>query len=197
MASHYTHLAIAKRYLEKHKGEIKDEQAFYNGSLITDLWLEPNSHYHDPEHLNIANLVERHKGKSSPKQCLEINGIDDDFNRAKFLHIHADWVFYNEFFSHEYLLSTDIQGFAIDNLYTSAHYDDYLREKYGISYGLTTLQNEVDAILAKYEKSNIERFGAKTPQGNIIYSADELNDFIEQISSSDIDKLAQFYTEKT
>ena len=83
MPSFTIHLAVAKKYLEKHKEE--DEIEFYNGVIEPDLKNKETSHFG--------------KYSSCPdlnKYCKEV-GLNSSYNRGYFLHLLTDDLFYNRF----------------------------------------------------------------------------------------------------
>lgn len=83
MPSFTIHLAVAKKYLEKHPEE--NQEQFYNGVIDPDLKDKTTSHFG--------------KYSSTPdlnKYCREV-GLNTSYNRGYFLHLLTDDLFYNKF----------------------------------------------------------------------------------------------------
>ena len=87
MPGYVIHLAIAKEYIKKHK--IEDRIEFLKGSIAPD---------------GNQNKVESHysiHGTSSGSNLylyLQKNKLDNDYNKGYFLHLLADFLFYNKYF---------------------------------------------------------------------------------------------------
>lgn len=108
MPSFTIHLAVAKKYLEKHKNE--NEEEFYRGVIDPDLKDKSTSHFG--------------KYSSEPdlnRYCREV-GLNSSYKRGYFLHLLTDDLFYNKY----------LEGFSEEI------YDDYNRinqaiiDQYGI-----------------------------------------------------------------
>lgn len=83
MPSFTIHLAVAKKYLEKHKNE--NEEEFYNGVIDPDLKDKKTSHFG--------------KYSSTPdlnRYCREVE-LNSSYNRGYFLHLLTDDLFYNKY----------------------------------------------------------------------------------------------------
>ena len=83
MPSFTIHLAIAKKYLEKHPEE--NEEAFYNGVIDPDLKDKSTSHF--GKYSNTSDLN---------RYCREV-GLNSSYNRGYFLHLLTDDLFYNKY----------------------------------------------------------------------------------------------------
>lgn len=85
MPSFVIHTAIGKQYLKKHKNNENYEE-FITGNLQPDL---------------TKNKQETHYGKSPAytnlKEFLLHNNLDTSLNKGKFLHLIADYLFYNHY----------------------------------------------------------------------------------------------------
>jgi hypothetical protein len=136
------------------------------------------------ESANSDDLVEQLKTKASLEKFLKVNNLETDINRGKFLHLYADWEFYNNFLSKKYLKSVTLERYLDDLKYTSNTYDDYLITKHKLSFSSTSRENECIQIFKMWNNENAPK------SGTLIFTRQELDDFIEQISSVDIDKLA-------
>lgn len=87
MPGYVMHLAIANEYIRKHKNEIQDKEEFYKGSIAPDQTTKENkkiTHYG-----NGSAEVELRK-------YLKNNDINSDYNKGYFLHLVADYIFYNK-----------------------------------------------------------------------------------------------------
>lgn len=82
MPGYIMHLAIAQEYLKKHNKEFS--QDFILGSIAPDLTtVKSETHYgRSPAYTNL-------------KEYLKNNKINTDFNQGYFLHLVADYLFYN------------------------------------------------------------------------------------------------------
>ena len=79
------HIAIAKEYLRKHR-DIENEGEFIKGTIYPDL---------------VEDKTKTHYGKSPTytdlKQYLLQNDFNSSFNKGSFLHLVADYLFYNQY----------------------------------------------------------------------------------------------------
>lgn len=77
------HIAIGKEYLKKHN-DIENVEEFMKGNIAPDL---------------TDDKTKTHYGKSPTftnlKEFLEHNKLDNSFNKGQFLHLVADYLFYN------------------------------------------------------------------------------------------------------
>lgn len=95
MPGYVIHVAIAQEYMRKHNNKKENYQEFVKGVIMPDL-IRPKSESHYGESPAYTNL----------KKFLNNNSIDNSLNRGKFLHLIADYLFYNfylENFSKEYI----------------------------------------------------------------------------------------------
>jgi len=190
MASINTHLAIAKRYLELNLGKIVDEVAFYDGSVRPDL--HPNkmeSHYGERGERN--DMVKRHKEKVGLKKFLQNNSIDNDELEGEFLHLYADDIYYNKMFSKEYLGSVDLSQFFEDHVYTFMKHESHLKQKYGIGHEMSSLKPELDAAMETWLAGDYQRWGEGGPQGKLLFTQEQLDEYIEYVASVNLEKLQQ------
>ena len=95
MPGYVIHVAIAQEYMRKHKNKKENYHEFVEGVIMPDL-IRPKSESHygiTPAYTNL-------------KKFLDNNSLDNSLNRGKFLHLIADYLFYNfylEKFSKEYI----------------------------------------------------------------------------------------------
>lgn len=166
------HLAVAKKYIEKHKNEIKNENEFLKGTLKPDLNDDLNnicedkikSHYIPIESKNDVNFV------TDLKKFFYDNkeNINTDFYRGYFLHLISDDYFYNKYFYKELCqLAKNNDKFYYD-------YDclnKMIEEKYNIEL-TENLKNLVGYI-------------NKTPK---YLSKDKVIEFIEEMSNINLNE---------
>ena len=84
MPGYIIHIAIAKEYAKKHKDGNENIKEFIVGTIQPDL-VKPKSESHYGKSPAYTNL----------KKYLENNKIDNSFKRGEFLHLIADYLFYN------------------------------------------------------------------------------------------------------
>ena len=108
------HLAVAKKYLEKHPEENKDE--FILGSIAPDINLYninqyingvadgKNSH-HFGLNYETGNILEYMKKKVDFALFFKSNDINTSFLRAYFLHLLCDYRFFSEYINDEWFNS--------------------------------------------------------------------------------------------
>lgn len=97
------HIAVAKRYIERNKNEIKNEEEFINGIIAPDM----NENLDGPA----PDKSKTHYGKwgyneitTHIDEFLKDAMIDmkQDYWKGYFLHLLADHYFYNIYFKNEY-----------------------------------------------------------------------------------------------
>lgn len=106
------HLAVAKKYLEKHKDENYDE--FVLGTIAPDINMpdinkyingvseDKNSH-HFGTNYKTESLIEYMKKKVDFNLFFNSNDINTSFLRAYFLHLLCDYYFFGEYISNKKL----------------------------------------------------------------------------------------------
>ena len=189
MADWNTHLAIAKRYMEKHPGEIVDEGAFYQGSLApdmasSDLLNSDNSHYGNQPPPKEANAFQRSITKVDLGKFLSLNDVTCDYSRGFFLHLVADFLFFTEFFDGEYLKTRNDSEFASDLYVGYIALFDETAKRYNlksIEQSKHTNKSGIQEIL-DLRLSMINYNYTPKP----IFTLDEICNFIEQISDKKI-----------
>ena len=82
MPSQIIHLAIAKKYMQKHPGVIKDEQAFIDGNILPDL--NPDKAVsHCGIRREMHNLVKRNQEKVNPQKFAETHDMSLELNQGQ------------------------------------------------------------------------------------------------------------------
>lgn len=180
MPSHQIHLAIAKRYIEKH--EVEDKEAFIEGSIAPD-FVKPKeiSHYTIPT--SKEDLLEHLKAKVDLNRFLRENKIKTDYDKGMLLHLITDKIFFTEFFSEEFLKNTDYHEFTED-LYTSySQMNGYLEEKYHI-----ILKEELAEKIRQEIEESKKHHKVTAKVGKNIVPLDELDIFIEKMSDVNLEE---------
>ena len=181
------HLAIGKRYIEKQKNKkdvIKNENSFYNGLVAPDLVTDKKiSHYTTETNKN--NLEKYLLGKVRLDLYLKDNKVETDFEKGVFLHLLTDYLFFNEFFEKEFIKNIDYQDFVRDLYYSYEKTNDYLNKKYNIDFSIFG-----DRLIKNIEKNKKEK-NLKEDMKNrkLIFSEKDLDEFIEKVSSINIDEV--------
>ena len=97
------HIAIAKRYIENHKSEIKNEEDFIKGVIAPDLNEnldkpvedKSKSHYGEWGKYQVKTQIDKFLKDS------KVN-INQDFWKGYFMHLLTDHYFYNKHFKEEH-----------------------------------------------------------------------------------------------
>lgn len=180
MPSQITHLAVAKRYLEKHPGVIRDVQAFLDGNVLPDL--HPKKEVsHCGVRAEMHNVAKRNAEKVNPEKFLATHDLSIDLNRGQYLHLYVDYYYYNVFLL-AYFKRVTMEQSSTDMYETTQRDDKYLQDKYGVRYDDTTLGSEVIALNQQWDDEVRER--RKTWVYEIPYELDRLDDFIEEMSNT-------------
>jgi len=182
MASQFTHLAIAKLFIQNNPGLIKNETAFYDGSILPDLTenKQNNSHYEDRSEK--VDLIKRHREKVNPAAFLNANKLDNDLNRGVYLHLLTDWEYYNNHMDHDYLRSVQLPEAIRDFIYTSNMLDEHITKKYGISPNLLSIKQQYYKTRAEWEQTDMKRYGTINPIGKLLLTPDQIDEFIMRMS---------------
>lgn len=171
MASAAIHLAIAKKYIEKHNN--LNYKEFIKGTLFPDAE---------------ANSIELHYPKSSLIGKLAIGVYDkvdlyaflldhpklNDFELSWFLHLVTDYLFFQDCFNRDYLMNTDCEKFCKELYYAYNCLDSYLFDKYHIT------QDDFKDYPSEYYPG--------VPYEKCLLSKDLIDNFIKRVSSIDLDK---------
>lgn len=181
MPSIHIHLAIAERYVEKHK--INNKNEFIEGSIAPD-FIKPKSvsHYAIIREEKVGMMQELND-RASLKNYLKENKIENDFDRGYALHVLSDEMFFREFFTEEYFKNYTREEFY-QNLYKS--YDAlnlYLIEKYNIEISedmKRRIDNNIKEVMNK-------RAVNKELKIEHILPLNKVDMFIEKMSDIDID----------
>ena len=102
------HIAVAKKYIDNFKNDIKNENDFLQGVLAPDLFNDKyESHYH--------NYGEVCSGLNYLLKNCNFD-INSDYGKGYFLHVLTDYIFYNYDFKKEvyYVRSHNLKTFYHD-----------------------------------------------------------------------------------
>ena len=173
------HLAIAKRYMDKHN-DIKDKIAFYEGSIAPDFTGDKNkSHYTAKNRNNTLNYSSFLLKKVILSKYLKSNQILSDYDKGIFLHLITDKIFFGDFFDTNYLDNVDIKYFLRCLYYSYDLLNDYIRKKYVNIYDIFD-KSKIDDILKNYKSSDLDK--------ESIISKEKIDEFIELVSDISIDE---------
>lgn len=171
MASSPIHLAIAKMYIERNSNLNKEE--VLKGTLYPDTIKDKNiSHYADLSKRgkdSVSNL----QGKVNLYSFLLEHPSLNDFEFGWFLHLFTDYLFFDECFTKEYLLTHTFEEFRKDLYYSYDCLTDYLISKYNITMEDYTI----------YPNEFFPGKGYKP----CLFSKEMIDDFIYRCGSIDID----------
>lgn len=171
MASSAIHLAIAKKYLEQHKNLNYEE--VIKGTLYPDADSDNDrTHYTDKNRKN--DNVSHVQGKVNLYNFLEEHPILSDFEMGWFLHLITDYLFFSECFTEEYLLSISYEEFCKELYHAYDCVNLYIEEKYHIT------KEDFKDYPSEYYPG--------IPYEDCILSKEMVDNFIERVSSIDLDK---------
>ena len=182
MPSQMTHLAVAKRFLDKHPDLIKDVKRFLDGNVLPDL--DPDK---EASHCGIRtemyDLVKRNIEKVNPIKFVATHDMRDDLNKGQYLHLYVDDKYYNEFLL-EYYKNTNGKQTSIDMYETTRRDDAYLQQKHCISYYDTTLGHELQMINDIWDIEHYKKRRRSDYHFTFPYDFTELDEFIEKMSDA-------------
>ena len=184
-----THLAVAKRYLEKHPQSIRDVQGFLDGNVIPDLHPD-KAVSHCGVRTEKYDIVKRNREKVNPDKFAATHDMSDDLNRGQYLHLYVDYQYYNVFLLN-FFQHTEKEQTSIDLYETSRRDDAHLQKKYGVAYGDTTLGRELREINDIWDDEMVEIRQRPDYQFSMPYDLNALDTFIEQMS--DVEIIFPFY----
>lgn len=157
MPGYVIHLAIAQEYLKKHKKEYSKD--FIKGNIFPDF---------------TDDKSKTHYGKSpaytSLEKYLSQNNLETDFDKGYFMHLVADYLFYNKY---------------LKNIEKPQIYDDY-------DYTNKTIIDKYNIIVPD-EVKNMISFKNGIPKN---FTFDLIYKIIDEISNLDIDIIEQEVKEK-
>lgn len=135
MPSYIIHLCVAKEYAKKY--HVENEEQFCLGTIYPD----------SEENKGKTHYSEKSSAKTNLYHFLLDKKLDSSFNEGYFLHLLADCLFYNKYFSGWKTIDSQL-------LYRDF---DILNEKLIKQYHLTTVPKEVEKYFEiKAEGKTIE-----------------------------------------
>lgn len=179
MASAAIHLAIAKKYLEKHKD--LDYKEVIKGTLYPDA-AEDN----DKTHYTLKNRgkdnVSHVRGKVVLYDFLHEHETLNAFELGWFLHLVTDYLFFLECFTTEYLLSKSYKEFCKELYHAYDCINLYMEEKYHI------VKEDFEFYPSEYYPGILYE--------ECILTKEMIDHFIERVSSIDLEKYISKIEEK-
>ena len=182
MPSFNIHLAVAKRYLDKHN-DIKNTLDFYKGSIAPDLTdNKDKSHYTAPRK-DSDSLSSYLMKKVILNRHLEENNILTAYEKGVFLHLITDKIFFTNYFTKEYVDSVIRKTFLNNLYYSYGTTNKYLEDKYGIG-----MYDVLDEETVKGNiKNNLKAKNVTDGEGIKILLLNELDEFIEKVSDINLE----------
>lgn len=185
MPSQITHLAVAKRFLEKHPYIVKNVQRFFDGSVVADL--DPDkgrSHY--GIRTEKYDIVKYNREKVNPDKFLTTHDLVDDFDKGLYLHLYVDYQCYNEFLLDYFRQNKSSKQINIDIYEASRRDDEYLRQKYGVDYSDTNFANELKILNDDWDRETAEKRCSPDFHFNMPYDLEALDAFIEKMAETEL-----------
>ena len=181
MPSQIIHLAIAKKYMQKHPGVIKDEQAFIDGNILPDL--NPDKAVsHCGIRREMHDLVKRNQEKVNPQKFAETHDMSLELNQGQYLHLFVDYQYYNVMLV-DYFREISIPQSSIDMYEVTRRDDKYLCNKYGVAYTDSTYHRELQNINDRWDCERAKERLSAGYHFNCVYSLEELERFIDEMSN--------------
>lgn len=171
MAGPTIHLAIAKKYLKNHK-ELNYKRVIA-GTLYPDA-IENNDKSHYTDINRGSDNLSHVRGKVNLYAFLNEHENLDDFELGWFLHLVTDYLFFEECFTEEYLLTNSYKDFCKDLYFAYDHLNLYLSEKYHIT------KNDYKDYPSEYYPG--------FPYEDCILPKEMIDTFIEKVSNIDLNK---------
>ena len=173
------HLAIGKRYIDKHKNQIKNEEEFIKGIMAPDLNKEmteiekdkSKSHYGIWGNYNVTTNIDKFLKDE------KVN-IEQDYWKGYFLHLITDHYFYSVDFINEFNQTKKNN----ENLYND--------------YDCLNATLRKDYMIDKYKIDAIEKYMYIIEKEPKYLKLEKVEKFIEKISSFDIKDTIKIIEEK-
>lgn len=181
MAGLHIHYAVSKRYVEKRNKEMTE--SFLEGTFAPDMVKDKKvSHYSGDR--DTSNLLKYLEDKVQLKEYVKEHSLTTDYDRAYFLHLVTDYLFFTAFIDKDYLKGVTYQAFCKDLYYTYHVLNPYLIKHYSLnSVVLDSLTGEIKRAQKEKNTDGTEGISLVTPE--------QLDSFIENVSSIDLDDYFQ------
>lgn len=171
MASLAMHLAIAKKYLEKHNN--LNYREFIKGTFYPDA--EANSiKLHYPKNSIMSKFAIGVYDKVNLYAFLIEHSTLNDFELGYFLHLVTDYLFFHECFDSNYLAKTNREEFYQELYHSYDCLDSYLFTKYYIT--------------KEDYKDYPSGYHPGIPYEECLLSKELVDNFIKRVSSIDLEK---------
>jgi hypothetical protein len=188
MPSYNIHLAVAKRFMELHKGQIKNVRDFYSGNIAPDITNDKSESHFSGGSINTENLLANVKNKVILEKVF-LHKYETDFDKGRLLHLLTDYEFYNHFFTPQDIGDRTYKIFSRD-LYGSYNYvNPWIEKKYNISYDDTVYADRMRGNIARLENSYPEILSDAV---NIL-NRDRLRRFIEFMAKIDLEDIEKYH----
>ena len=185
MPSQITHLAVAKKYLEKHPGQIKNLQQFLDGNVVPDLATN-KAESHCGIRVETHDILKWNREKVNPNKFIETHDMSNDFNKGQYLHLYVDYCYYNDFLLWYFKKQQNGNQINADMYETTRRDEVYLQNKYGVNYGNTTLVRELELLNAGWDEEYVVKRQQIGYKFFIPYDFGALDNFIEKMASIEI-----------
>ena len=176
MACTLMHMAIGKRYCEKHPDE--DYKDLLLGSNLPDMTADKNT-THFGNTIRGLTYLEYAKRKIDLDAVVEKIPLNSSLKRGIFLHLISDYVFFNDIrlkIDKERIKTTLVRDMAHDSDLDYNYFSELLLSKYDIDF------NDIPEYLRK--------FISKPEQDHaIFYDENEVFNYIEKMSDFNLEKV--------
>lgn len=179
MACLSLHLAIAKKYLEQHKN--LNYEDVMKGTLYPDVVKEDDKTHYTEKNRGSDN-VSHVRGKVNLYNFLKDHSKLNDFELGWFLHLVTDYLFFEECFTKEYLLSKSYEEFCKELYHAYYCVNLYMEEKYNV--------NKEDF------KEYPSEYYPGIPYEDCILPKEMVDNFIKRVSSIDLEKYIEKIKDK-
>ncbi len=183
MANLVVHIAIAQEWAKKNKVNNFDD--FVWGAVAPDIIGIMNHNSVITHYGNVVkgdDILEHWANKVNINKFLDNNDINNDYMLGYLLHLVVDYYFYNEFLKRNMILNMCSSVKELKQ-YLYQAYDSttqYVNNEFNISYNYKNpLMKD---IKSKYGNNNLD-------EKPILYSYDELKDFITKMSEFNLQEL--------
>lgn len=164
MACITMHLAIAKKYLENNPNENKE--AFIKGAYLPDIDEDKiKSHY--GTRIPIKRVKDMLDSKVDIIECAKNTDLDNDLNKAVFLHLVTDYLFYN------FVYSPSLETKSPDQIKNMMYQDFDFVTNYILKTYKIDIPEEVSHIVKSRDGDIVSEF----------FTAEQIDKFIDLISN--------------
>lgn len=185
MPSQLTHLAVAKRFMQKHPQMIEDVVRFLDGNVAPDLNPDKAAS-HCGDRSERVNIVKHNLEKVNPAKFAQTHDMTDDYNKGQYLHLYVDDKYYNEFLLWYFQQARPGEQITTDMYETTRRDEVYLRAKYHVEYSDTSLEKELQALNDQWDEKHAVMRRQAGYCFYMPYDLPTLEQFIEQMADADI-----------